>query len=358
MSMFLKKRAGFTLIELLVVIAIIAVLVAILLPAVQQAREAARASQCRNNLKQLGIAMHSYHETFGCFMYRKGGSADIASPVNNRNRLSGFIPMLPYIEQATLYSKIQQGDPTAATPIAPGGPEGWNVGWAGWNVTIPALQCPSDKIITAGLGQHSYAFSMGDGPIRDNTSTSVRGLFGYQRCTRIADILDGTSNTAAMSEHCKFESGVVAAGVGTHPQIEGIANLSALTVPTDCTSKASGGYFISGTNVKGKRGYVYTDGQPERVGFHTIIAPNGPSCGNDNATGNTNADNNHSILPPSSRHTGGVNLVMADGAVRFISENIDTGNLAAAAVTTGISPYGVWGALGSKDAGDKVGADF
>ena len=354
--MSLKKRAGFTLIELLVVIAIIAVLVAILLPAVQQAREAARASQCRNNLKQLGIALHSYHETFGCFMPRKGGTSGGTGPVSNQGRLSGFIPMMPYIDQATLYAKIQAGDPAAG--VGAGGPEGWS-GWAGWNVMIPSLQCPSDKIITAGQMQHSYAFSMGDGPIRDNRDTTVvRGLFAYQRCTRIADILDGTSNTAALSEHCKYESGQVAAGVGTHPQIEGIANLSALTVPTDCTSKASGGYFISGTNVKGKRGYVYTDGQPERVGFHTIIAPNGPSCGNDNATGNTNADNNHSILPPSSRHTGGVNLVMADGAVRFISENIDTGNLAAAAVTTGISPYGVWGALGSKDAGDKVGADF
>ena len=105
------------------------------------------------------------------------------------------------------------------------------------------------------------------------------------------------------------------------------------------------------------RGYVYTDGQPERVGFHTILGPNQPSCGADGATGNVNADNPHSILPPSSRHTGTVNAVMADGAVRTISENIDTGNLAAGAPASGPSPYGVWGNIGSKDGGERA-VDF
>jgi prepilin-type N-terminal cleavage/methylation domain-containing protein len=353
MSRSVKLRTGFTLIELLVVIAIIAVLVAILLPAVQQAREAARASQCRNNMKQLGIALHNYHETFSMFVPRKGGTTGGTGAASNQGRLSGFVPLLPYMEQAALYNKIQQGD--AAAGVAPGGPEGWS-GWAGWNVLIPSLQCPSDRIITNGNIQHSYAFSMGDGPIQNNRDTTVvRGLFAYQRGTKISDILDGTSNTAAMSEHCKAEFAVVAAGVNTHSQLEGIANLGTLTVPTDCSSRAAGGYFVSGQAVKGKRGYVYTDGQPERVGFHTILPPNAPSCGADGGTGNANADNPHSILPPSSRHTGGVTLVMADGAVRTISDTIDTGNPAAAPATVGFSTYGVWGAIGSTDAGDKVG---
>lgn len=350
-------RKGFTLIELLVVIAIIAVLVAILLPAVQQAREAARNSQCKNNLKQLGIALHSYHEVYGCFVARKGGSGASTTPtsLNNQYRLSGFIGLLPYIDQAGLYAKIQAGDP--ANNIGPGGPEGWS-GWAGWNVKIPTLQCPSDKDITAGNMQHSYAFSMGDGPIVNNRDTNaVRGLFAYQKCTKIGEIIDGTSNTIAMSEHCKASYAVTTAGVNTHSSLEGIANMSSVVLPTDCIGKAIGGYFISGTSVKGMRGYVYTDGQPERVGFHTILAPNAPSCGSDGASGNVNADNPNSILPPSSRHVGTVNAVMADGAVRTISENIDTGNLATAAPTAGFSPYGVWGNIGSKDGGERA-TDF
>lgn len=350
--MVVRSRKGFTLIELLVVIAIIAVLVAILLPAVQQAREAARNSQCKNNLKQIGIALHSYHEVFGCFMARKGGSSSQggAQNSNNQNRLSGFVPMLPYIDQGALYGKIQQGDAAAG----PGGPEGWS-GWAGWNVKIPTYQCPSDREISAGQMQHSYAFSMGDGPIRDNSSAAtVRGLFGYQRCVRISDIQDGTSNTVALSEHCKAEFAAATTTPNSHPVIEGIANAVTFgnpAIPGVCLAQASGAYFNAGIAVKGKRGYVYTDGQPERVGFHTILAPNSPSCGENN---DANADNATNLLPPSSRHTGTVNAVMSDGAVRTIGQNIDTGNLAIGPVTGGPSPYGVWGALGSKDGGDKV----
>ncbi|AMV21213.1 DUF1559 domain-containing protein [Planctomyces sp. SH-PL14] len=353
--MVVRSRKGFTLIELLVVIAIIAVLVAILLPAVQQAREAARNSQCKNNLKQIGIALHSYHEVFGCFMARKGGSGNggtNASPYydGNYNRLSGFVPMLPYIDQGALYGKIQQGDATHAS----GGPAGWD-GWAVWNVKIPTYQCPSDREISAGQMQHSYAFSMGDGPIRDNVSAgTVRGLFGYQRCVRIGDIQDGTSNTIAMSEHCKAEFAAVTTTANAYPAIEGIANnvtFGTPAIPGVCLTQASNGFFIPGISVKGKRGYVYTDGQPERVGFHTILGPNAPSCGEG---GNTNADNSHTLLPPSSRHAGTVNAVMSDGAVRTISDSIDTGNLAIGPATSGPSPYGVWGAIGSKDGGDKV----
>ena len=348
-------RQGFTLIELLVVIAIIAVLVAILLPAVQQAREAARNSQCKNNLKQLGIALHSYHEVYGSFVARKGGTAGGTGAASNQGRLSGFIGLLPYIDQGGLYAKIQQGD--AAAGVAPGGPEGWS-GWAGWNVKIPTLQCPSDLDIPAGNMQHSYAFSMGDGPIVANVNaTIVRGLFANQRCTKIGDILDGTSNTIALSEHCKTSFAVTTAGVNTHNAREGIANMANVVLPTDCSSRASGGYFISGTSVKGMRGYVYTDGQPERVGFHTILGPNAPSCGSDGASGNVNADNTNSILPPSSRHAGTVNAVMADGAVRTISDSIDTGNLATGAPASGFSPYGVWGNIGSKDGGERA-TDF
>jgi hypothetical protein len=101
--------------------------------------------------------------------------------------------------------------------------------------------------------------------------------------------------------------------------------------------------------VKGRFGSLWTDGQAERVGFTAVLAPNSPSCTDD---ANGNADSVNVILPPSSNHPGGVLAAMADGAVRFISETIDTGNLGVAQPANGPSNYGVWGSLGSKDGGD------
>src|SRR6516165_4833298 len=143
-----RRVRGFTLIELLVVIAIIAVLVALLLPAVQQAREAGRRAQCKNNLKQFGIALHNYNDTYGTFPCRRYGttgtftlsSAPCATNrCHNSGRISTFIALLPYIDQAPMYNQIQVGD--AAN--APGGPRG-DQSWAVWNTPPPILRCPSD----------------------------------------------------------------------------------------------------------------------------------------------------------------------------------------------------------------------
>src|SRR5512143_367601 len=102
----MRRRSAFTLVELLVVIAIIGILIALLLPAVQAAREAARRSQCTNNLKQLGLALHNYHDTHQMFVYRKGGTTGGSATQSNQGRLSGFIPLLPYWEQRPMYDRI------------------------------------------------------------------------------------------------------------------------------------------------------------------------------------------------------------------------------------------------------------
>ena len=140
------------LVELLVVIAIIGILVGLLLPAVQAAREAARRMQCTNNLKQIGLAVLNYESTYQKLPNKSGGTAAlIGSPerlVANYNRLSPFVPMLPYVEQTALYTRIQAGNETAALGVvAPGGPSGWfpridNSTASGryfpWTVSIPA----------------------------------------------------------------------------------------------------------------------------------------------------------------------------------------------------------------------------
>jgi len=333
---------GFTLIELLVVIAIIAVLIALLLPAVQQAREAARRSQCKNNLKQLGLALHNYHDTYGMFVYRMGGTS---SATGNSNRLSGNIGLLPYLDQAPLFNKIAAGD--ATNP--PGGPVPW-ASWI-WTVVIPGFQCPSDPF-NAPRGTTNYLYSVGDTILNNINTRDVRGLFAYQHCHSMRDIVDGTSNTIAMSEHVRANFDATAGG--SHRTIESIVQgQSAITTtPGSCMTIPSSGGFVSSGSIKGKAGGRFMDGEMQWTGFTTVLPPNRASCEAGTAT---SGDGVSTIVSPTSYHTGGVHALMADGAVRFVNENISTGNLAATPPTSGPSPYGVWGALGTREGGEVPG---
>ncbi|MEQ9406170.1 MAG: DUF1559 domain-containing protein [Fuerstiella sp.] len=356
------RARGFTLIELLVVIAIIAILIALLLPAVQQAREAARRTQCKNNLKQLGLALHNYHDVFGKFVYMKGGTrgnGDSSRRDGNYNRRSGIISLMPYLDNAALYNQIEGGDPTLSPPIPPGGPAGWN-GWNGWNQRMSSLRCPSDPGVQRPRGVNNYAFCRGDyigtGSGNGRDSTDSNGLFAFRSTFAIRDVTDGTSNTIAFSER------VIAAfgrgGKGSPTLQEGIlTNVGAITTnPGACLAAAAaisnGNRYATWTDVKGKFSSIYCDGQPENVGFNTVLPPNAASCTND---ANNNADGAVSVLSASSLHTGGVQVLLADGSARFVSENIDTGNLGVATSRGASSPYGVWGALGTRAGGETIG---
>lgn len=353
---------GFTLIELLVVIAIIAILIALLLPAVQQAREAARRTQCKNNLKQLGLALHNYHDVFNKFVYMKGGTFGYGSTTRldgNYERRSGIISLMPYFEQAAFYQRVAAGDPTTSPPIPPGGPAGWN-GWSGWDQRMSSLRCPTDPGVLRPRGVNNYAFCRGDfigtGSGTGRDSQDGNGIFAFRTTFAIRDITDGTSNTIAMAERVIAAFGRGGKGSPTIQEgnLTGVAGIT--TNPGACLAAAAaitnGNRYTVWTDVKGKFSSTYCDGQPENVGFNTVLAPNAPTCMNDT---NNNSDAAVSLLSASSYHTGGVQVLLADGSCRFVSENIDTGNLGVATFRGAASPYGVWGALGTRAGGEVIG---
>jgi prepilin-type N-terminal cleavage/methylation domain-containing protein/prepilin-type processing-associated H-X9-DG protein len=352
-----RKLRGFTLVELLVVIAIIGILVGLLLPAVQAAREAARRMQCSNNLKQIGLALHNYHDTYRKFPYLRGGRNN---PSNRCGDYHGLVSMLPFFEQAPR-SQMEAG----ANPIDP-----FNNAAQVWMGTIATLVCPSASPQTnaryTNQPVRSYHFSMGT-TIINNYAGVTNGLFSYgavgatpaNRCIgssthkSFGDITDGASNTVAIGEKGHGDGGDPnATAAATTPRtVIGLAVYPFATIaldanPTICLATARGKKYISGT-ISGRfpADELWAFGHPHWAGFNTILPPNSPSCYDLN---NVNPSNASGLFSLSSLHTGGVNVCMADGSVHFMSETIDCGNY-------GVAPnrnYGAWGALGTVSGGE------
>ena len=365
-----RSKSGFTLIELLVVIAIIAILIALLLPAVQQAREAARRTQCRNNLKQLGLAVHNYHDVFGLF--------PMSSMIHNQagaQRHSAFVGMLPYLDQAPLANLISSGGTTAAvngtTNYFQNSFQPWDENHRAVIAKLPALQCPSDgdvQNVDGNRGRTNYATCRGD-TVWDhvpqwngNGGRGLRGMFvggqGSSGTRSVRDVTDGLSNTIAISELIKTKQGAQTIREGaTSYQF----NDAALRPnPAICLTGVNAAGVITTLNGNGnRRGSRWMDGNPIFTGFTTVLGPNKLTC-----MANNGGDSGDGIFEPTSLHTGGVHGLMGDGAVRFISENINAGNPTlsnppggGSGAPGGQSVYGVWGALGSISGGESV-ADF
>jgi prepilin-type N-terminal cleavage/methylation domain-containing protein len=284
---------GFTLIELLVVIAIIAILIALLLPAVQQAREAARRTECKNHLKQIGLAMHNYHDSHKCFPFGWGGTG----PASGSPRYSAISQLLPYFDQAPLYNTINFSLPLVDPLNTPAR-----------MTEIPMLRCPSDFANTQPQAGGAINYMANKGNLCMWQSTDQNGIFFYLKSIRFRDIIDGSSSTAAFSERMLTDgnNGVVSPDEDVFLSMampmtadEAIQMCYAVNI-NDLANQFP--IFMGAPWINGQHTYLHTDVPNRRsCGFYPLMA----------------------TMPPSSRHEGGVHTLLCDGAVRFISENID-----------------------------------
>jgi prepilin-type N-terminal cleavage/methylation domain-containing protein len=316
------QRSGFTLIELLVVIAIIAILVSLLLPAVQQAREAARRTQCKNHLKQWGLAMHNFHDAYNRLPY---GSQNV-------RRRTFVVQLWPYIEQSTLYGQYDQ---TRDFHVSPNNTPSTTDGLISRPVAM--YYCPSDPG-NSGPGQYwkgdtnwrtrlNYVVNQGRWPEGASVPESQRqGLFRSHNTSNpqaptpggfgFRDMTDGSSNSLAMAE--------------------------ILLPATDGAVAAQ----------RDSRGDAMNNSGDSRWAFHTTLSPNSSSpdrlndCGANASLPARNlpciaaTGSNPIAVAARSLHTGGVQVLLGDGSVRFVSQNID---------------LGTWRALGTIQNGEVMG---
>jgi prepilin-type N-terminal cleavage/methylation domain-containing protein/prepilin-type processing-associated H-X9-DG protein len=354
----MTKRRGFTLVELLVVIAIIGILIALLLPAVQAAREAARRSQCTNQMKQLGLACQNFHDVYKKFPPGSHSSSMAGALVGSAGAWCspylGYIPhLLPYIEQQPLYNQVIEytklGNTAPWTDFA--FPDGRP---SPWITTIQTLVCPSDgqKPPANGVAYTNYFCNHGD--IAMNWDWyEWRGPFGNAEHgeSGFADMKDGSSNTILIGEVCN--------GILTSPApIKGgiaIETVYPETPLTACAARRGANDMLTGASWTANNwglGRRWGDARSVYSQFFTLMPPNSPTCAIEGET--------WCMPTASSFHPGGVNVAMADGSVRFISETIEAGNPAVGITYTppqgytGPSLRGIWGALGTTKGRETV----
>jgi len=306
------RRRAFTLIELLVVIAIIAVLIALLLPAVQAAREAARRSQCINNLKQMGIAQHNYHDVTGSFPWGFG--------YTGWNDWSGQVMVLPYMEQGSLYNAINFTTGGAQINVAANG-----------NQTIQRIQvqtflCPSDPIRLTNVEAHtSYVGNGGSTGMSLLNQSPFMGPLSWSpvrtmKAANIAGILDGTSNTAMYSEKV-MGTGTNNNAADTSSPSSAVYTMAVPPILDDPTSNYQTCKAVSpttGTKVSNHSpGLYYSVGYAIDSRYNHVMPPNSISCEWQGTWDNRGA------YSATSRHSGGVNVLFGDGTVKFIKATIN-----------------------------------
>lgn len=276
-----QRRRGFTLIELLVVIAVISILIALLLPAVQQAREAARRAVCKNQLRQIGLALHNYHELHGTFP--PGYIQDDLDDAFRHTGLAWGVMLLPQLEQEPLYKMMNFESPTLpqiplagwqcpSDPNIPGLAAWTNATW-GMGGVPPMLRLQDNYVGFAAKASYVGNYGAGDLDLRRGD-----GLLFGNSSVRMRDLTDGSSVTFAAGERSMEAGPATWAGVH-YNQTASMAGAA--------SASANDGHFVLATTLDG------TPGSSAGHGF-------------------------------SSAHAGGLHMLIGDGAVRFVSEQIDT----------------------------------
>ncbi len=330
--MISRKRRGFTLVELLVVIAIIGVMVGLLLPAVQAAREAARRMSCSNNLKQMGLAFHNYHDTYKRMPM---AASSIVFPVgqvatSNWHGYSAHTMILPFIEQTPLFDQLRfnerhySGDivpPATVSPLAVS------------RTRINTFICPSDKDFpsTTDIGWTNYGVSHGSNVgYGANQTTEANGFFTRSIHVKFSDVLDGLSNTIMLAEFNKGDNngGRFDVQAGDFPN--GIAITFPRTFnfpqsfPTQAQLTAYGEACLAAgpTSHRSTAGFRWIAPGQYNTSFNTLAPPNWryPACMDCAGCGQGDSSG---LFPARSRHPGGVHHTMGDASVQFITESVD-----------------------------------
>ena len=354
------REHAFTLVELLVVIAIIGILIALLLPAVQAAREASRRMACSNKLKQIALGCHNY----------ESASKKLPPAATPQGNYSTHAVILPYVEQTAVWAEISSTMNTS---------DAWNN--PACYAFMPLYLCPSEPNgaiqpfmeNSEQWAPFNYAVSTGDwcagthpgvGPTGGNRMDGfyTRGPLGVWETYPLGDVSDGTSNTLLMSERAiglpknKVKGGVAAfAGeVMSENWWHACAHVNVTFNPSACANYVSqNSYKDEVMEIKPASSLPmgrWFEADPY-VWCNTIAPPNSPSC-NAHMHGNISQ-----LTPPNSYHTGGVQVVLCDGSVSFVSDTIGCGNQTGQPIgnnngkckMSGASNFGVWGALGSRE---------
>lgn len=322
----MKTRRGFTLIELLVVIAIISLLMALLLPAIQKVREAANRMQCASNIRQFGIGLHMYHQDYGHFPYgyQTKVSPDYPTTPSFLYRWSPFAELTPYLEQTNVYRALNLDIPlyinTSMTVTPP------NVDPV--SKQVPLFHCPSDEQIQvySNFGTTNYAACIGSGK-NGSSRNPGDGVFYTNSKIKLADIHDGTSYTAFMSETTLGRGGPALTSLaGVNPQ----EYYAFIRSPTPMSEA----FYATATSWSTDRGAKWADGEAYYCLYDHGRPPNfaGYDC----------ISVGFSWKAARSRHPNLINVLFGDGSVRPVGNNVN---------------LDIWQALGSRNGGEAI-ADF
>jgi hypothetical protein len=320
-------------------------------------------------MKQYSLALHNHHDVYSQFPAAR-------NVLNNFNGNAGMTPdneyargiigtvvfLFPYMEQGAFYELIESTSKTVAANSWI-----WHANFS--NKKIPTLYCPSDpnseELTSSGglpnMSRNNIMVSHGDGMWHNNrpdagessatSRVSKRGIFAPLTYQGFATCTDGTSNTIVVSESVSGDNYTreVKGGIFPTNSIHSGGNAVPAACLTSSRSAADPNLLNAGSDTW--RGMIFTDGRVTSSGFCTVLPPNSPSC----LYGQNNPNHmSWGVFSANSNHTGGVNGAFADGSVHFISDTINTGNPSSPQVTSGTSPYGIWGALGTPSGGESA----